>query len=79
MLEMISYNGLSYDSSSLPEGITRLEKEEKYILNKRKSTSLTLAASDNPAMVIIEPNMRYGTYPGTHLKFDRLPMISVQW
>jgi diadenosine tetraphosphatase ApaH/serine/threonine PP2A family protein phosphatase len=33
MLEMISYNGLSYDSSSLPEGITRLEKEEMYILN----------------------------------------------
>ena len=30
MLEMISYNGLSCDTSSLPEGITRLEKGEKY-------------------------------------------------
>jgi predicted phosphodiesterase len=33
MLEMIRYDGLSCNTSSLPEGITRLEKEEKYILN----------------------------------------------
>ena len=33
MLEMISYNGLSCDTLSLAEGITRLEDEAKYVLN----------------------------------------------
>ena len=33
ILEMISYSGLSCDTSALPEGITRLEKEQKYIFN----------------------------------------------
>ncbi len=33
MLEMISYNGLSCDTSTLPDGITSLENEEKYIFN----------------------------------------------